>query len=232
MKEELRHLAIIPDGNRRWAKDKNLLSWQGHREGSKRIEDIIKAMEFYSKIDYLTFWIASKDNLTKRSKTEVDFLYKLFIKAFRKLIKSKIINDHEIRIRVLGEWKTLVPKKLAETIEELEEKTKHYYKRNLTFLLGYSGTEAMVRAINVLLSQKKKVIDNKDIKNSLITSDLPKVDLLIRTGGEPHNSSGFMMWHTANSQFYFTETLFPDFNEKELKKAIEEYCDRERRLGA
>jgi len=232
MKKSLKHITIIPDGNRRWAKKRNLPSWQGHREGAKKIEEAIKAMEHHSEINYLTFWIASKDNLIKRSKTEVAFLYKLFNKAFQLLIKSNAIDEHDVRVRILGEWQSLVPKNLGETIKELEEKTRTNSKHNLTFLLGYSGTREMVVATNVLLDQQKRSIDDNDIKNALITADLPPVDLLIRTGGEPHNSSGFMMWQTANSQYYFTDVLFPDFNKKELNKAIEEYYSRERRLGS
>jgi undecaprenyl diphosphate synthase len=231
MNKSLKHLTIIPDGNRRWAKNRGLPSWKGHQEGAKRIEEIIKTTENYQEIDYLTFWIASKDNLTKRSKIEVDFLYKLFTNAFQSLLKSSVISNYGVRVRILGEWRSFVPKNLAKTIKELEDKTENNTKRNLTFLLGYSGTEEMLAAMNLLLSREKKTIDDNDIKNALITADLPPVDLLIRTGGEPHNSSGFMMWHTANSQYYFTETLYPDFNKKELKKAIEEYYDRERRLG-
>jgi len=159
-------------------------------------------------------------------------LYKLFNKAFQLLIKSNAIDEHDVRVRILGEWQSLVPKNLGETIKELEEKTRTNSKHNLTFLLGYSGTREMVVATNVLLDQQKRSIDDNDIKNALITADLPPVDLLIRTGGEPHNSSGFMMWQTANSQYYFTDVLFPDFNKKELNKAIEEYYSRERRLGS
>jgi undecaprenyl diphosphate synthase len=232
MEKQLNHLAIIPDGNRRWARKKNLLAWQGHREGGKRIEDIIKSMETYSEIKCLTFWIASRDNLTKRSEVEVGFLYKLFNRAFKQLLGSKMIDDHKVRVRILGDWKPLAPKDLIETIEKLEKKTKGYSKYHLTFLLGYSGVEEMTRAINLLREEKKKKkITNQEVNNYLRTGDLPPVDLLIRTGGEPHNSSGFMMWHTADSQYYFTDTLFPAFKKRELGVAIKEYHDRERRLG-
>ncbi len=228
---KLRHLAIIPDGNRRWAKKHHLLSWYGHKRGAERIEEIVKEVSQLN-ISYLTFWIASKDNLKRRNKSEVSFLYKLFADSFKQLADSKHIHKNKVRVRILGEWRQIVPKRLNKAICELMKKTKAYDKFNLTFLLAYDGIEEMMQAFRDLIKQQPPEIDYKTIKKSLLTSELPPVDLIIRTGGEPHNSAGFMMWHTAYSQYYFTPTYFPDFDKKELNKAVNDYFKRERRYGA
>jgi len=228
---KLKHLVVIPDGNRRWAKKRHLPSWRGHKRGIKRIREIIKEVSQLN-IPYLTFWMASKDNLEKRNKLEVDFLYKLFTNSFRQLIDNKSIHKNKVRVRILGEWKQIVPKKLNETICELIEKTRTYNKFNLTFLLAYDGIEEMTQAFRELIKQQPPKVNYEIIKKSLLTSELPPVDLIIRTGGEPHNSAGFMMWHTAYSQYYFTPTYLPDFDKKELNKAINNCSKRERRYGA
>ncbi len=228
---KLKHLAIIPDGNRRWAKKHHLLSWHGHKRGAERIKEIIKEASQLN-ISYLTFWIASKDNLKKRDKLEVNFLYKLFADSFKQLTNSKHIHKNKVRVRILGEWRQIVPKRLNRTICGLMEKTKTYDKFNLTFLLAYDGIEEMTQALRNLIKKQPSEINYEIIKKSLLTSELPPVDLMIRTGGEPHNSAGFMMWHTAYSQYYFTPTYFPDFDKKELNKAVSDYFKRERRYGA
>jgi len=236
MKENLpQHIAIIPDGNRRWAKNKKLLPWHGHIAGVKNLEKILKAV-FDLKIPYFTFWAGSYDNLTKRPKKEADFLFKLYTKYFLKLAKDKKVHKNQIKINILGRWKELVPKKAEESIEKAIELTRDYKKHFLTVLVAYNGIDEMVEAIKKISNLKSQIsnikIDSNLIKENLWTKDLPPVDLLIRTGREPHNSTGFMMWLTCDSQFYFTKTLWPDFDEKEFKKAIEEYSQRERRFGA
>jgi len=227
----LNHVAIIPDGNRRWARERNLLPWQGHEEGAKRIQDI---MEVVSKTDisYLTFWVASKDNLQRRSKQEVNFLFKLFTQNFKRLLKREELNKQQIRVRILGDWIELAPNSLKKVIREITEKTRTNNKRHLTFLLGYNGVDEMLNGIKSLIKKPPLKITKEAVKKTLITSDLPPVDLLIRTGGEPHNSAGFMMWHTAYSQYFFTPKYFPSFNKKEFLKALNDFLERERRFGA
>jgi len=228
---KLKHLVIIPDGNRRWAKKHHFPSWHGHKRGAKRIKEIIEEVNQLN-IPYLTFWIASKDNLEKRNRLEVNFLYKLFTNSFKQLTNSKSIHKNRVRVRILGEWRQVVPKALNKTICELIERTKTYNKFNLAFLLAYDGIGEMMQAFKDLIKQQSPEINYEIVKKSLLTSELPPVDLIIRTGGEPHNSAGFMMWHTAYSQYYFTSTYFPDFDKKELKKAINNYSKRERRYGS
>jgi undecaprenyl diphosphate synthase len=226
------HVALIPDGNRRWAKRKNLLPWQGHIEGAKALEKILKKA-WEMKIPYFTFWGSSLDNITKRSKEEVKVLLSLYQKYFKRLLKEKRIFDEKVRVSVLGRWKELFPKRLKETISKIIKKTKNHDRYFLTFLLAYNGTDEMLEAIKKISGKGIKKINEKVLLENLWTGFLPPVDLVIRTGceGDPHNSAGFMMWHTAYSQFYFTKTLFPDFSPKEFEKIINDYLKRERRFG-
>jgi len=229
-----KHIVLIPDGNRRWARAKGLPPFFGHREGAKTTAKILKAVLDLG-IENFTFWGSSADNITKRSPIEVKFLLKVFEIYFKKLAKNKEIHENEIKINVLGRWKEMFPESTKKAVESAIDKTKNYKKRNLTFLMAYSGIDEMTAAIKKIAELKVKSpklkVDENLIKNNLWTRNLPPVDLVIRTGGEPHWSSGLMMWDVANSQFYFTETLLPDFSVAEFKKAVENYSKTERRMG-
>jgi len=224
-----KHVAIIMDGNRRWAKKENLLGFEGHRKGAKRAEEMAKAA-YASRIPYITVWAASVDNLLKRKKTEVRFLAKLMEE---KLLGIAERNKKEnIRIRVIGEsFEILKNKSLQSAIEKAENDTKKNCGTQFTILFGYDGKEEMIRAIKEIAENGESRISYESVKKNLRTAELPPVDLVIRTGGEPHWSSGFMMWHTADSEFYFTEILWPDFTEKEFKKALDEFSRRRRKRG-
>jgi len=231
-----KHIALIPDGNRRWARKKGFLPWLGHQAGTKALEKILdKALQL--KIPYFTFWGGSYDNLTKRSKTEVNFLFKVYTDRFRKVLKDERTHRNKMKINVLGRWREILPKKSQEAIEKAIEATKNYNRYFSTFLIAYDGTDEMLDCIQEIAKKtagNPKKITKDLIKENLWTKDLPSVDLVIRTGCEsdPHLSAGFMMWDTTYSQLYFTQTLFPDFGQKEFEKIIEDYSKRERRLGA
>lgn len=226
------HIALIPDGNRRWAKKRNLLPWQGHQEGARRLEKILKSVLDFD-ISHFTVWGCSLDNLTKRSKKEVKVLHKIFEDYFKKLLKERLVAEKKIRINFFGRWEKYFSKDLKETIRQLKEKTKTYSRYFLNFLMAYDGKDEMLECIKNIAKKAPKKIDSNIISENLWTGDLPPVDLVIRTGVEndPHNSSGFLMWQTTYSQFYFTKTLFPDFSEKEFRGAITNFLKRERRLG-
>ncbi len=229
-----KHLVIIPDGNRRWAKKKGLPSFFGHREGAKNTEKLLKVVLNLG-IENITFWGSSVDNVTKRSSIEIKFLMKVFEIYFKKLVKIKEIHQNEIKVDILGKWNEFFPGATKVAMKFAIDRTKKYKKRRLTFLMAYSGLDEMTQAINKIsclkARNKELKIDGNLIKNNLWTKNLPPVDLVIRTGGEPHWSSGMMMWDIANSQFYFTETLYPEFSVAEFKKALENYGSTERRMG-
>jgi undecaprenyl diphosphate synthase len=230
------HVAIIPDGNRRWARKKGLKPWIGHQEGVNYFEKVLeKALKL--KIPYLTFWGGSYDNLTKRPKIELNFLFKVYTDQFKRIIIDERIHNNQVKVDVLGRWREILPQKTQLAIEEAIKRTKDYNRHFLTFLLAYNGTDEMADCIQKIVNsakQKSIKITEKLIKKNLWTKNLPPVDLVIRTGcqSDPHNSTGFMMWDTAYSQFHFTETLFPDFGPKEFEEIIKNYLKRERRLGA
>jgi len=231
----INHIAIIPDGNRRWARKRGIPLYEGHRIGVQTTEKIFeKALEL--KVPYLTFWAASYDNLIKRSREEVKFLINLINEEFKRLLGDARVHKNEVKVRILGRFKEVLPPKTLKIIEKLMEKTEKYDIFFLTFLLAYNGTDEMVEAIKKITQAFKEStikISQEAIKSFLWTRDLPPVDLVIRTGCEedPHNSAGFMMWHTAYSQYYFTKTLYPDFSPEEFERAINDFLERERRLG-
>ena len=230
------HIAIVPDANRRWAKKHGLLSWQGHLEGAKRcVDNVEAALEL--NIKCLSIWGGSYNNLTERSKVEVKFLFKIYEQYFKKLLKRKELHKDQVRVSIIGRWPELLPKSGIKAAKELIESTKGYKNKFLNILIGYNGTDEMLYAIKSIVKttreRKNLKVTEKLLKDHLWSGHLPPVDLLIRTGSndDPHNSVGFMMWHTASAQYYFTNIMYPDFNKKEFIKAIKEYQRRERRLG-
>lgn len=228
---KLNHVAIIPDGNRRWARLHGLQAYQGHKKGmDETLEQILREARKL-KISYITAWAASRDNLLKRSATEVKFLFKLFEKKFIKYLTDKEIHENKVNIKVIGEWREFFPKSLQNAITNLEEATKDYKNLFLNILMAYDGKREMAAAFQKARESGKKV-DETNLKKYLWTKDLPPVDLVIRTGGNPHWSAGFLMWHTADSEFYFTQTLWPAFSVAEFRKAVREYETRPRNLGA
>lgn len=227
------HVVIIPDGNRRWARKRGLNPWLGHRAGAKTFEKVLeKALEL--RIPYITFWGSSWDNLTKRSKIEVNFLFKVYTEQFKRIVGDKRIHANKVKVSVLGRWQEILPKATQEAIKKALAATKNYRKHCLTFLLAYNGTDEMVDCIQKIANKPKAKVTEKLIKENLWTKDLPPVDLVIRTGCEndPHLSAGFMMWDTAYSQLYFTKTFLPAFSPKEFEEIIRDYSDRQRRMGA
>lgn len=225
------HIAIIPDGNRRWGKAHGIIPHQGIAEGAKRFHDMCDA-GFEIGVKYLTFWAASEDNFTKRGPAEVAFMTSLLKEEGKKNVLLEKLIKNEAKIRWIGKWREILKDKgVEEVIDRWEESTKNFTKHQVTLLYGYDGRTEMLEAIKKMKNIPTDQCTYETVKNALWTGDLPMVDFVIRTGGEPHWSAGFMMWLTTDSQFYFTDLLWPDFNKEELKKALEEYARRERRYG-
>lgn len=228
-----RHVAIIPDGNRRWALSRKLPQYLGHFYGAKTSEKILDTA-YKLHIPYITFWIASLDNLTKRPKEEVNYLFDLFEKKFNELKDRDVIHREKVRVRIIGFWQDVVPPSLKKIFYDIEEMTKDYSNYTLTFLMAYNGDLEMLEAIKNSILQNEPInphFKEESLRKHLLTGELPDVDLVIRTGGSPHLSAGFMMWHLRYSQLYFTDTFWPSFQKKEFMQAIKEYSDKERRMG-
>lgn len=229
-----RHIAIIPDGNRRFARSHKKETFFGHETGASTMEESVNfALE--KGVEYLSVWGCSVDNLVKRSQAEVDFLLSVFEKNFQKLLESPKIHEYRARVRVVGAWEKYFPASLQAVVRSLMAATEHYTQHHLTFLMAYSGYDEMLAATQAmqidLQHNANQVIDRDFIKKHLLTRELPSVDLLIRTGGEPHLSSGFMMWDIGDAELYFTPKLWPEFSREEFKNALEFYNSRERRMG-
>jgi len=229
-----RHVAIIPDGNRRWARERGWDVLAGHRRGVEAFEKVARhAAE--REIKHLSLWGLSLDNLVKRSKKEVAWLFRIFKKEFGKLAKSEEIHKRQTRIRVFGRWREKFPEAARQAMERAEEATKHYDKYFINFFLAYNGKDEMVQAVQELIDQARGGqlrVTPELIKEHLFTRELPPVDLVIRTAGEPHLSAGFMMWDVADAQLYFTDKYWPDFDAGEFDKALADFTRRARRFGA
>lgn len=225
------HVAIIPDGNRRWARKRNIPSFLGHKKGGERFDEIFKST-LELQIPCFSVWLCSRDNIQKRSKEEIEFLFGLLKENFDRLGRSKFLHKSKVKVEAFGLWQSLFPEKLKESVINLKNLTKDYKGYKLNLLLAYNGTDEMLEAIKKISAFKKNSIDEETIKKNLWTGKLPPVDLVIRTGGEPHWSNGFMMWLTANSHFYFTPILWPEFDKQEYLKAIKDYSGRQNRRGS
>jgi undecaprenyl diphosphate synthase len=226
------HVAKTPDENRRWARGKGMKPWEGHEAGAKIFEELIK-YSLKKGIKCLTIWGSSLDNLAKRPMDEKRALLDIYKRYFKRLLDGDEIHENEVRVNVIGRWEEQFPESLKSIILEAIEKTRHYKKRMLNFLLAYSGTDEMIGAIQNIHEKCEKgiKITPEVIKENLMTAKIPAVDLLVRTGGEPHNSTGFMMWDIADAQYYFSPELFPDFTAEKYEEALEDYAKRQRRFG-
>lgn len=229
------HVAFIMDGNRRWAINHMMEVWKGHKSGALAVKEIIKEA-VRLKIPYFSFWGSSLDNIAKRSKEEVSYLFEIFKKNFLDLAKDKDVHQYKIRVRVFGRWRELFPDDVKKAIKSAVEATKNYNDYFLNVFLAYSGIDEMEEAVRKIAEDAKKnprlKITAETIKKYLFTSQLPPVDYLVRTGGNPHLSGGFMMWETADAQLYFTDKHWPDFSKEEFCLAIQEYGKRQRKFGA
>lgn len=227
-----RHVVIIPDGNRRFAAERGRESWEGHEAGATNTEKLIREARAIG-IQELSLWGSSLENLTKRPLAERQALLRIYEEHFKKLLASEDIHTDKLRIRFIGHWEEQFPKTLKKVMYDCIEATKEYDQYFLNFFLAYSGDDEMRLAIQKIAEHLPvgAAVTDAMIKEHLMTRELPPVDLLIRTGGEPHLSAGFMMWDIANTQLYFSEKYYPDFDEAAFREAIADYAVRGRRYG-
>ncbi len=226
------HIAIIMDGNRRWARNNNLDVRLGHKKGAETLENIVKYCNKIG-IKYLTVYAFSTENW-KRSKEEVGALMLLLQKYLEDFAKRA--DTENIKIQMLGDRENL-PNGLAKGIEKVEERTKNNTGLTFNVAFNYGGRNEIVKAVkNIALNVKNENINIDDIteeliSNNLFTKNMPDPDLMIRTSGEIRTSN-FLPWQLVYSEFYFTDKLWPDFTSKDLDEAIEEFNRRNRKFGA
>lgn len=226
-----RHIAIIMDGNGRWAKKRGLPRVAGHSEGVKSVRDVVEACAQLG-IEYLTLYAFSTENW-RRPKEEVSTLMKLLLKTLK--TETDELHKNNIRLRMIGDFESL-PEAVQKQLKEAIKKTENNTRLNLILALSYSGRWDILQATRKIAESvankkiKKSEINEETFKKFLSTSEFPEPDLLIRTSGEMRVSN-FLLWEIAYTELYVTETLWPDFRRKELYKAIEDYQKRERKFG-
>jgi undecaprenyl diphosphate synthase len=226
-----KHIAIIMDGNGRWAKQQGFLRALGHENGSKSVKKIIKECNSLG-IEYLTLYAFSTENWN-RPKLEIDTLMKVLIKSLKKELPTML--EGNIKMNAIGNLEKL-PKNAQKELFDVIDKTKANTKMTLTLALSYGSREELVNVVKKISDKVKNniisidSIDDSIINEHLYTHNLPDVDLLIRTSGE-HRISNFLLWQIAYSELYFTDVLWPDFKEEHLHEAIISYQKRERRFG-
>jgi len=223
-----RHIAIIPDGNRRWAKSKGKSTFDGHLRGAKIMERLLEfILKQLEEIKIITIYAMSLDNFVKRSPRERGYLFKILERSFRKLGRSKLIHDFKVKISFFGRLE-LLPKGLSKLIWELQQITRGYDRRFLNICVCYDGREEIAMACREIARKvangilKPEEIDEDVVKSHLYTKGFDPPDLIIRSGGEKRLSS-FLSFDAAYSELYFSEKLWPDFNELELVKILLEY---------
>jgi len=221
------HVAIIMDGNGRWAKQRNLPRFEGYQAG---VENMLSAIEYFNqlKVKYLTLYGFSTENWN-RPKEEINGLLDLL----REVIDEEALKLHRngVRLRHLGQLERL-PRNLQTAINKIVDLTKNNTGLNFSFAFSYGGRTEIVDAARRLIAEgiPAEKIDEKLFSRYLYTADLPEVDLVIRTGGELRISN-FLIWQAAYSEYYFTPVLWPDFDKKEIDQALLAYSQRQRRFG-
>ena len=227
-----RHLALIPDGNRRWSKSRGLKLLGGYTTGIKKFIDFsIWSKEFGIKT--LSVWALSTENMHNRGKAELSMFYKLFTKEAS---DPKILGDlvsNRVRVKVIGNT-AMLPAPLKRALKRVEAKTKKYTDLTINLLIGYGGRDDIIHAARMAAMHAIKTgsasVSERDVEDSLRTSSLTDADLIIRTSGEKR-LSGFLPWQSTYSELYFAKKYWPDFSRKDLERALSDYSRRHRRFG-
>ncbi|MDC3388333.1 isoprenyl transferase [Flavobacteriaceae bacterium] len=225
------HIAVIMDGNGRWAKKRGLLRIFGHEKGANAVKETIEAAST-SGVKYLTLYAFSTENWN-RPKIEVNKLMNLLVSSLKKEFKS--LHENDIKLCAIGNLNSL-PSKAFNELNEVIEKTKNNKKLVLTLALSYGSRNEIVETVKEIANKVKnniisiENIDDSIINEHLYTRNLPDVDLLIRTSGE-QRISNFLLWQLAYAELYFTDVLWPDFKKEDFFEAILNYQNRERRFG-
>ena len=220
-----RHGAVIMDGNGRWAKKRFLPRVMGHKKGLDALEDLCRTCA-EAGIPYLTVFAFSTENW-RRPADEVSFLMGLFLAALQKKVAK--MHKNGLRLKVIGD-RSRFPAEIQAGIRDAEALTAANTGLTLTIAADYGGRWDILQAANALIKEGKSEISESDLAAKLMLAEAPEPDLFIRTGGETRISN-FMLWQMAYAEFYFTDTLWPDFDQREMHRALESFQQRERRYG-
>ena len=226
MVENLQHLAIVMDGNGRWARNKGKPRTAGHTEGLKAVKKIVKTASDLG-IPYITLYTFSTENW-KRTEEEVGFLMGLIKKHLR--AELDFYAENNLRVLHIGDIDGL-PKDIAEELTEIKEKTAAYTGTSVVLAINYGGRNEIIRAIQKLKKDETADLTESLFSDKLDTHGIPPVDLFIRTGGEKRLSN-FLLWQSAYAELYFSDKLWPDWTPEDLRQAVNDYMHRERRYGS
>jgi tritrans,polycis-undecaprenyl-diphosphate synthase [geranylgeranyl-diphosphate specific] len=224
MEHNIKHLAIILDGNRRFAKKIMLEPWKGHEQGAKKIELLLDWLKEFG-IKEVTLYCFSLENFN-RPKPEFDCLIKIFKEEFLKLIEDERIHKNKIKVNFAGKTE-LFDSELQGIIDRLVNKTKGYSNYTLNFALGYGGRQEIIEAVKEIIKSNKEV-NEQTLNDSMWVKNPP--DLIIRTGGE-RRTSNFLTWQSVYSEWIFLDKMWPEFTREDLISCINEFKSRERRFG-
>ncbi len=219
------HVAIIMDGNGRWAKKRGLPRIEGHRRGAEKVEKVVEWASDLG-IDYLTLYAFSTENW-RRPWEEVNFLFKLFVEFMKKKVQR--MKKEGVRIRIMGRREGL-PDEVLDVWNWVEEETKDGRKITVVIALNYGGRAEILDAVRRIVKDGRKIESEEDFREYLYIPDLPDPDLVIRTSGEMRISN-FLLWQIAYSELVFLDKYWPDFEKEDLEKALEDFSRRERRFG-
>lgn len=233
--ERLEHIAIILDGNRRWANENELNPWLGHKKGAETVEQLLDWCEELN-VKFITLYTFSTENF-RRKPDEIDEIMKITEEKFRKLITDERIHKNKVHVKVIGRT-NLLPESLQQLIADVEKATAHYDNQFLNFAIAYGGRAEIVDAARAIAEKVKAgEMEPQDIQEStfekfLYTSHMPKQepDLIIRTSGE-ERLSGFLLWQSAYSELVFLDVYWPDFRLIDLLRSMRTFQKRKRRFG-
>lgn len=235
---DFKHLAIILDGNRRWAKEHGMQGDSSvYKHGGLVIAPVVEAA-YKCGVECISLWVGSYSNLVNRSKILLKALDAAYEAKFNELADNETIQEQQVKIEVIGEWRELLSKKCVAAADRAIEATKNYTKRKLVILIGYDGVRERGTAIQKLLQQDSPAPRDVFQAEQLLranswTGHLPDVDLIVRTGAwqDPHNSAGFLGFLTTDSQYSFPPVLWPDLSPAMITEICEDFLNRERRYG-
>jgi len=238
---KIKHLAIIPDGNRRWAQKHSYVGKDVYKEGTQRLYEMLEYLAKHN-LKYFTFWSSSLNNLTHRPGDPLKLFDSLYEENFTKLLEEKLIWDHAVKIVIYGAWRGLLKPNTERVIDDAMFKTKDHKGMTFSILVGYDGRLERGNAVLSLANDIKEgliISPSNPLKMDALLCDrswtnaLPQVDLIVRTGSwkDPHMSANFLTFLSGESQFVFPPVLWPDFTVTELEMSFRDFLDRERRYG-
>ncbi len=219
------HVAIIMDGNGRWARSRGLPRIEGHKRGARKVEEVVEWASDLG-VNFLTLYAFSTENW-KRPPEEISFLFRLFVDFMRSKVEK--MKKEGVRIRIMGRRSSL-PDSVLETWDWIEEQTKDCGRIDVIIALNYGGRAEIIDAVNSIIGLGLHEVDEESFRNHLYLPDVPDPDLVIRTSGEMRISN-FLLWQIAYSELYFIDKYWPDFSKSDLVEALEDFSKRERRFG-